>query len=455
MTLLVAGVQDGKVWIVADTQISGGTLELRDREHIAKIVPGPRSLIGFAGDIATGQKLSEEAAIADSLEGALEILTAATQHGGVDFALAFLDEEAKLFRVSSGAAERVTTLHLGSQAAFETFQRLRHTSEPSFAPQALKIFMAGAPQPVPDDLLTAIRTMCELFATHQDRDVGGWVVPYFLDDTGSHVCDYSYGTSDPVLDDIPPGDIVPHGTQGGGGAQLSFTGLRGAEGWTVYWLQLPGGVVHLKGPDGKYKSHRLSGTPTQFLAKCMEILGVSAELFVSDRPSGAIERISIAVDAAGQPVMVVAGHSNGAMTMSTPNPRSPFVATPRMPPSKDGDSPLKRKLTIELDEKSKSAILKLSTGQSATLGVVELEELLDTLGGIRSQLEPSVPTAFPNGESLRLTDNPSWRAFRKPHPQTAGVVLCIRSATLGWQSFHLPPHEVANLGRYLINNMFE
>jgi ATP-dependent protease HslVU (ClpYQ) peptidase subunit len=63
MTLLVGGISGASVWMVADTSITGGTIQLRERENQIKIVPSDvgRALIGFAGDRHHGARLMEQA----------------------------------------------------------------------------------------------------------------------------------------------------------------------------------------------------------------------------------------------------------------------------------------------------------------------------------------------------------------------------------------------------------
>jgi hypothetical protein len=56
MTLLVAAVEGNNVWMVADTAITGGNVDLRDREHQLKVIPSRdgRALLGFAGEPVNG-----------------------------------------------------------------------------------------------------------------------------------------------------------------------------------------------------------------------------------------------------------------------------------------------------------------------------------------------------------------------------------------------------------------
>jgi hypothetical protein len=62
MTLLVAAVDGKNIWMVADTAIIGGELDVRDREYQLKIIPSRdgRALVGFAGEPHHGARFSNE-----------------------------------------------------------------------------------------------------------------------------------------------------------------------------------------------------------------------------------------------------------------------------------------------------------------------------------------------------------------------------------------------------------
>ena len=76
MTLLVAGVGNGLVWMVADTFITGGKLDVRAYEHQIKIVPSvdSKGLIGFAGDQLSGARALEHARSMDAGQSAVDYL---------------------------------------------------------------------------------------------------------------------------------------------------------------------------------------------------------------------------------------------------------------------------------------------------------------------------------------------------------------------------------------------
>ena len=76
MTLVIAAVVGGTGWIVSDTLITGGTIQLREREYQIKCLPGQdrRSLVAFSGDALLGGKLIEDAAALPSGRNTLRTL---------------------------------------------------------------------------------------------------------------------------------------------------------------------------------------------------------------------------------------------------------------------------------------------------------------------------------------------------------------------------------------------
>jgi hypothetical protein len=263
MTLIVAGIGAGAAWMVSDTLISGGDISLRDRHYQIKCIPSDdtKALIGFAGDTHHGNRLMEQAAKLPGGEEVVRMLAdAQRKHASVDFLYAFLDQKLpRLFRISGGAAAAdVLTAYIGEKEAFEDFQAIRHAAEIDPVPRATEFFFFGtrAPCPIPQDVSRATLSMLRLFMQGRERAVGGWAVPYVLGAQGAFMCGYGYSVSDPILDQIAPGSVVPHGTAEAGGYGLSVTELGERAGMTVYWRQLPGGLV-LTRQDTGYQNLRL------------------------------------------------------------------------------------------------------------------------------------------------------------------------------------------------------
>src|SRR5262245_34407978 len=109
MTLLVAAVDGKDIWMVADTAITGGELEVRQREYQLKIIPSrdDRALLGFAGEPHHGVRLLHEAAMMPAGKETLEFLLNSHVHNpSNDFAYGYFDDTGPhLFRISQGGAE--------------------------------------------------------------------------------------------------------------------------------------------------------------------------------------------------------------------------------------------------------------------------------------------------------------------------------------------------------------
>src|SRR5262249_35909044 len=158
MTLLVAAVDEKNIWMVADTIITGGALDVRDREYQIKIIPSRdgRAVMGFAGEPHHGARFVEQAAAMPAGKDPISfLLSSHLQNSSVDFAYGYVDDSGlHLVRVSQGEAKEVPTLHIGLTDAFKHFQRIRHDAEIDAIPEAVSIFFSGsrATDPVPQGL---------------------------------------------------------------------------------------------------------------------------------------------------------------------------------------------------------------------------------------------------------------------------------------------------------------
>jgi ATP-dependent protease HslVU (ClpYQ) peptidase subunit len=94
MTLLIAGLDDNKVWMVSDAAITGGNIPLRDREYEIKILPSldGRALIGFAGDQHHGARVLRNAAESAAGQQLIDALLAEhLRYPSVDLAYGYVD----------------------------------------------------------------------------------------------------------------------------------------------------------------------------------------------------------------------------------------------------------------------------------------------------------------------------------------------------------------------------
>jgi hypothetical protein len=467
MTLLVAQRDGLNVWMAADSAITGGPLGERQREYVLKITPSldGRALIGFAGDHHHGTRLMQRAAALPAGKEATRFLVESQRKfPSVDFAYAYAEDAGcRLLRIAGGQIDELQVLHLGSAAAFNDFQRVRHAKEIDHAPEAVKTFLAGsrAAEPIPKALSEATTSLLRVFAERTERDVGGWVTSYFLTRDGAFLCGYGYAVSDPILTQIGPGSAVPHGTAEAGGFGLSVTELGERDGVVVYWLQMPGGTIFVKEPEG-YAEYEFEGSPSAFISSASTKLGRKVEIWFGDKPSGLPQSITILRDHNGVPSMAIA-NDRGVLSFSVINVATPFDAQAALDLTANDPNALERALEsdqvrLTFDTDRKTTILNLfANKQPATtiaLNVRELEALIVQLGEARARLEEPVGFQPPQpepGQPMRdiMVLNPTWRTEPPVHPNLNGITLRIRHPGFGWLTFLLPWHEVKNLGDWL------
>jgi hypothetical protein len=327
MTLLVAANDEKEIWMVADTAITGGTIAVREQEYEIKIVPSKdkRALIGFAGDHHFGSKAIHQAAIVSSGKEGIAILEGVSgDHTSAEFAYGYFDgNKTQLLRIKNGKSEPVPTLHLGSDEAFEHFQKIRLRADIDFVPGALVIFFCGnwLSGVIPQNVKNAIRAMFALFAERQERDLGGWPTAFMLTKEGAALVGYGYSVSDPILPQITPGSVVPHGTPSGGGFTLSITESGRDGSMVVYWLQRPGGSVYVRTNTG-YDAHHFDGNPTKFTADAKAALKREIHVMCNETDLGVPDRTSVHLDANGKPGVAIAtkGRSFSVFALNVTTP---------------------------------------------------------------------------------------------------------------------------------------
>jgi hypothetical protein len=467
MTLLIAQRVGQNIWMAADSAITGGLIGERQREYALKIAPSldGRALIGFAGDHHHGTRLMHLAAARPAgAEVAGFLGEAQRDYPSVDFAYAYTEgADCHLLRVTAGRVEELQTFYLGSPDAFDHFQRVRHAEDIDHAPEAVKTFLAGsrAAEPIPDALSKVITSLLRLFAERTERDVGGWVTGYFLTKDGAFLCGYGYAVSDPILTYLSPGSAVPHGTAAAGGFGLSVTELDELGGVVVYWLQMPGGTVFVREPEG-YAEHEFKGMPSEFISSASAGLGRKVEIWFGDKPSGPPQSITIMRDRDGVPSMAVV-HDGGTLSFSVLNVASPFDARAALNLAANDSNSLARtlegdqvRLTFDTDRKSTTLNLYVNRQPATgiTLNVRELETLIAQLGEARARLEEPVAPQPPQpepGQPMRdvMVLDPAWRTEPPVHPSLSGITLRLRHPGFGWLTFLLPWHEVKKLGEWL------
>jgi hypothetical protein len=472
MTLLVAAIDGPNVWMAVDAAITGVGTETRQREFALKVIASEdkRSLLGFAGDLHHGSRLVVAASASMEHDDRLRLLSQGQREvPSVNFAYAYIDGAGPhLMRVMDGEVRELPALNLGVSEAFTHFQRIRHDTQIDHAPEAVKSFFVGskASEPVPPDLSLAITSMLRLFAERSERDVGGWVTPYFLTRGGAFLCGYGYCVSDPILTKIGPGSSVPHGTAEAGGFGLSVTELGNGDGVVVYWMQQPGGMLFLRKSDG-YQPIAVEGGPSEFIERASTAAGQKVEIFFSDQPHGPPESIIIMRDENGIPSMAIARQGK-AFSLSVLNVATPFRSraaldlAPVVDPDTAGLQLSSDRLKADLSHDRAALNLGLVTdGQVATevsLTSSELDLILGALGEkrwmMRDQVAKTPTGVVATGSVTRelMVVDPAWRTDLPVHPTLNGITLRLRHPGFGWLTFLLPWHEAKALGEWLVKN---
>jgi hypothetical protein len=452
--------------MVSDTVIVGGDIPLRDRQYEIKVRPSldGTALIGFAGDQHHGARILSSATESPAGYQTLGALVAEhLQYPSVDLAYGYTDENgAHLFRIAQGQAQQLTAFHIGNSEAFDHFQRVRHATEIDPAPKAVEIFIQGGPVPIPEPLHIATVAMLRLFVERQERDVGGWALPYLLTSEGSFFCGYAYSVSDPILAHASPGSPVPHGTPEAGGFGLSVTELGKDEGLVVYWPQLPGGYLFVRDRTA-IAQKKIPGSPSEFKEAALRILGRPVDIWFGDKALGRADSVTVVTGDDGKPAMAIGRRGNN-LSFSVLNTESVFRSKASLnfnPDRKMHDGLSIGNLKIELAEDSGSVTLKIiRDGNSiaqVSLQANELEKLLAHLAEMRAAMPIQIglePPTGPGTQELVVVD-PAWRTNFSVHSDLDGILMRLRHLGFGWLTFLLPHHEARSLGDWLSRNAKE
>ena len=330
MTLLVAGVDGKNIWMVADTAITGGKLEIRDREYAIKKssprVAAERCWVSRATFIMVPRSLNKlqrsqtAKKLWSSCTPATGKIRRSTLHTGM------WTIPGRIFFGPQKAPSPKCQLFISAFA-----MRLRISNVSDTIPRStrsLKAFPCSLqdrelPIRCQGALSTSITSMLRLFAERHERDVGGWPVPYHLTSEGAFLCGYGYSVSDPILTQIGPGLLVPHGTAEAGGFGLSVTELGKGEGVVVYWHQQPGGTVFRRTADG-YEVLKFEGNAfTIQTARVGRIRATCRDNVLVDQPAGPPASVTVMRDERGVPCMALVRHGD-AISFSVLNVGSQF-----------------------------------------------------------------------------------------------------------------------------------
>lgn len=289
-------------------------MSLRDRIDEIKVISLPGSAVAaFAGDSYHGGRALRAAQNVGNGKSVLEHFIEVTRKvDSVEFACAFNDSKGpSLFHVSNAKSRRVSTLHLGNSTAFSDFQRIRHSLLKDHAPNAIHQLLCGVAGEdyVPDGAVLAMRAMWQLFATRQQRDVGGWVLPYVVYPSGGKVCSYGYSVTDPIAESLTPGSTIPLGTTELGGFAFSLTPLRDDTGLVTYWLQSRRGTIFRRNQGG-HERLEIMGAPSEFRRAVAAEIGQEIDIWFKDPFKAPATPIAVLVDEVGRPRINVLRHDN-------------------------------------------------------------------------------------------------------------------------------------------------
>lgn len=452
MTLIVAAIEGLQVWMVSETAITDPKASLRNRINQPKIFPiKGSSLVGFAGVVSSGLQAIRAMSSIEPGQAALEVLIRThRENQDVDFAYAYMDGSVpRLFKISEGAANSVSALFLGKQAAFETFQKMRHDISIDHAPNAIHKFLSDA---ISDQGHEAIIAMLRLFASTGDREVGGWVLPYILSAQGTKLCSYAFSVSDPIVDRLKSGDIIPHGTAAAGGFELSVTELRERDGVVVYWLQKPGGQVWINSSNN-YEVNEFDGSPSVFMKAVKDTLGRNIDLWFSEENAGLPESILELRDQKGRPRVAVAKSGNKVSFSWIQSSQESFKGNVTVKNEIKANS--QNGVTATVSGEPEHVVIKLADGDTPkteiSVDAAQLDQIIEFLSSIRMSLKTTVPTELASGAQLPAIIDPLWRTHRIFHHSLQGCLLVFRHTGFGWVPFFLPDHEAIKLGEWLIN----
>jgi hypothetical protein len=249
---------------------------------------------------------------------------------------------------------------------------------------------------------------------------------YTLSDEGAFACGYGYGTTDPCVDELGYGSVVPHGSASAGGFGLSVTELGQGDGLIIYWLQKPGGLV-FKRTGENYDGQWFSGAPQHFVEAASKALGQQVNILFSEAPMGLPESLQVMHDEQGSPTMVVAKRG-GQFSFSVLNPSQPFyskaaVKLARSEMVGDDLSTPHFQVSMSADKLTATVRVRPEGATEVDLTAADLERAVSVLGEARATMAvamPSEPPQHPGHRELVVTD-PAWRTMPPLHASLDGI----------------------------------
>lgn len=469
MTLLLAAIEDAKIWMIADTAITGELLGPRERvDHLKIVRIGAAALAGFADDEQSGTEILDGLRqVAQGEEAVRWIVDYQGRNAASQVSIAygwFAGTQPHLVRIAAARVEHLNVLHIGDTNAFARLQAIRHASEADPPPAAISLWMHYSEGPsgsVPPGMAGAIQAMQKLFSHTDDRAVGGVVVPYLIDGIEARRCGYTHSVTDPGCMSLVPGDVIEHGTAERGGFGVSVYELAEHDGISIYWLQGHAGCV-ITGFGKESHVRRFSGSPLEFVLNVKTKLGRDVHVGFGCAPLSTDKAVSVMRDEKGRALMAITTSREGAAFAWIGGPSGPFRSSHLVPtyrsiaPPEEGMRMAEHRIAFTLEEDRSIASIEIegpSGHVQISASAMELDRLIEALSMIRSGLHESVPLDLSEGTKLTAVEDPAWRTHSQFAAHAKGVTLVLRHPGLNWRAFLLPVHEALALGSTLVRTV--
>ena len=423
-------------------------------------------MVAFAGDPVYAAAAIRAASGLEKGSGVLDFLVAEHVRCSrcVDYLYAYVDQGVpKLFRISGGVASQLTNAYIGKPESFRRFQEIRNALELDPMPSTIYTLLGGvsinpnlrgtSEAAYANPLQRAILAMQALFYETSDREVGGTVLPFVLDEGGAKLYSYGYSVTDKIADKLGFGALIPTGTAPGGGYGLSVTELKERDGFVFYWLQRPGGEIWVRNDDW-YESLKFDGSPATFKAKVKESIGRDIDLWFGEVRKSQPDIVRMIPDKSGIPALAVA-QSGRALSFSSIAGNASFAAFAKFSLSdglsdEEDEGRSLSSLKLATDDKKSRLVIKFDDvsleGGELSLDAEQVDELISCLSKIRAEIAPPISSEIIQGTALDAIYDPRWETTAI---HESNRLLVFRHPGLGWVSFVMPQEEAAHLGACL------
>ncbi len=293
MTLVMAGIADNKVWLIADTKLSlNYEKDVRKTFSGIKVEPAVDGLIGMAGNTYNAAPILKRAVTTAPGRDTISVLYEGARtfehvhpDSRVDFCYAYFQNgKAKLVSIKPKPLN-VEIAFLGSGQATSLFRK-RQTDIPIESQPGsihhLSLLCPPQNDASPDKMGEALRNMIGVCSHQGDGSVGGWITPFYLTERGAFVQHYFYN----VVTDrqgLAPSGMLPLGSVEGGGYTVSLTGSHDPLRLVFYCPQRNVGEVFLWN-DHVWEGHRFSCPPHLFSAEVKDRLGIDVYTYLLTGP---------------------------------------------------------------------------------------------------------------------------------------------------------------------------